>query len=259
MAQLQALVFDVDGTLADTERDGHRVAFNQAFAEAGLDWDWSVELYGRLLAVTGGKERIRHYLDTVNTGFPRPDELDEFIAELHRSKTRIYTDMMARGAIPLRPGVQRLIDEARARNMRLAIATTTTPENVSALIGSTLPPGALDWFEVIGAGDIVPRKKPAPDIYDWVLQRLALPAAAVVAFEDSANGVASAVDAGIRHVVVTINDYTRTQDFAAADVVLDNLGEPDGPATALAGSSPPNGVVDLDYLHGLVTGSGTAT
>lgn len=170
----QALVFDVDGTLADTERDGHRVAFNRAFADAGLDWIWPVEVYGELLSVTGGKERIRYYLDRFNTGFERPDDLDGFIAGLHRTKTEHYMALMAEGAIPLRPGVLRLLIEGRDAGIRLAIATTTTPENVSALVRSTLPPGAMDWFEVVGAGDIVPEKKPAPDIYRWVLDQMHL-------------------------------------------------------------------------------------
>jgi beta-phosphoglucomutase-like phosphatase (HAD superfamily) len=254
MSLLQALVFDVDGTLADTERDGHRVAFNRAFAEAGLDWDWTVPLYGELLAVTGGKERIRYYLEHFNTAFEGPADLAGFIAELHRSKTRHYTAMLAEGAIPLRPGVRRLLEEARDAGVRLAIATTTTPENVTALIENTLPPGALSWFEVIGAGDIVPRKKPAPDIYTWVLDALGAEATQVIAFEDSVHGLHSAQGAGIEQVIVTVNGYTQDQDFAGATVVLESLGEPAAPTRDMAGRALPSGIVDLGYLQGLLQG-----
>lgn len=226
MRQLQALVFDVDGTLADTERDGHRVAFNQAFADAGLDWVWDVALYGELLAVTGGKERIRHYLRTHRPDFPLPADADAFVAGLHAAKTAHYTRLLAEGGIPLRPGVERLLREARSAGLRLAIATTTTPANVEALIVSTLGAGAMDWFECIGAGDIVPAKKPAPDIYTWVLQQMTLEAADCVAFEDSENGVRSAAAAGFDAVVVTVNAYTEAHDFGPRALVLEHLGEP---------------------------------
>lgn len=255
MAELAALIFDVDGTLADTERDGHRVAFNRAFAEAGLDWEWTVPLYGELLAVTGGKERIRYYLEHFNRAFRPPADLDGFIATLHQSKTAHYTRMLSQGLIPLRPGVGRLLREAREAGLRLAIATTTTPANVSALLEHSLAPDALEWFEVIGAGDLVPAKKPAPDIYEWVLQRMGLPAAACVAFEDSENGVISARDAGIRTILVTTNDYTTGHSFPGASLVLDQLGEPDRPFRVLEGTADGQDFVDLALLRSLHAGS----
>ena len=174
MPCLKALLFDVDGTLADTERDGHRVAFNRAFQEAGLDWDWTVEIYGKLLEVTGGKERIKHYLNLYRPDFTAPGDLDEFIAGLHKSKTRHYVNLLENAEIPLRPGVKRILQEARAAGLRLAIATTTTPVNVSALLTNTLGAESLDWFDVIAAGDIVPQKKPASDIYEYAMQHMSL-------------------------------------------------------------------------------------
>lgn len=233
---LCALVFDVDGTLADTERDGHRVAFNLAFAEAGLDWDWSVDLYGELLAVTGGKERMRYYLDRYRPDFARPADLDGFIAELHRAKTHHFTELLAAGRIPLRPGVARLLREARERGLRLAIATTTTPANVRTLLRCALAPDGEDWFDVIAAGDIVPAKKPAPDIYDYALERLDLGPEACLAFEDSENGVRSSHGAGLK-TVITVNDYTWDQDFDGAALVLDQMGDPDHPFTVLGGQA----------------------
>ena len=251
MSRVKALIFDVDGTLADTERDGHRVAFNKAISEARLDWEWSVELYGELLAVTGGKERIRFYLDEYNTEFQRPGNFDEFVAGLHAAKTTFYTRLLAGGEIPLRPGVERLLREATAQGIRLAIATTTTPENVSALLTYTLSESALGWFEVIGAGDVVPAKKPAPDIYHYVLEAMNLAPEECVAFEDSRNGILSSGEARLA-TIVTINDYTRDHDFTGAAIVLDHLGEPDRPFKVLQGNAQGHHLVDIAMVRTLV-------
>jgi beta-phosphoglucomutase-like phosphatase (HAD superfamily) len=241
---LECLIFDVDGTLADTERDGHRVAFNQAFEDADLDWRWDVDLYGKLLAVTGGKERMRHYVDTYRPDYVKPDNFDDMVVELHAAKTRHYTGLIHEARIPLRPGVERLLRDAREQGLRLAIATTTTPANVSALLASTLGEQGESWFEVIGAGDVVPAKKPAPDIYDYVLEKLDLPASACIAFEDSGNGIHSSRGAGLK-TIVTVNGYTQDHDFSGAEIVLDNLGEPDQPAKVIAGTDI-NGNTCLD-------------
>jgi len=248
---LECLIFDVDGTLADTERDGHRVAFNQAFEDAGLDWHWDVEMYGQLLAVTGGKERMHHYIDAYRPDYQKPDNFDAMVVELHAAKTRHYTDLMRQALIPLRPGVERLLQDAREQGLRLAIATTTTPANVSALLESTLGEAGESWFEVIGAGDVVPAKKPAPDIYDYVLQKLNLPASACLAFEDSGNGILSSHGAGLR-TIITVNGYTRDHDFSGAEIVLDNLGEPDEPAKVIAGAGiNGNACIDVAVLKRL--------
>jgi beta-phosphoglucomutase-like phosphatase (HAD superfamily) len=235
---LKALIFDVDGTLADTERDGHRVAFNQAFQSAGLDWDWSVELYGKLLAVTGGKERIRFYIEQYCPTFDPPGaaDLKTFIAGLHASKTDRYCQLLAEGRIPLRSGVERLLDEARQAGLRLAISTTTTLPNVTVLLEHTLGIDSIDWFDIIGAGDVVPAKKPAPDIYTYVLEKMGWAAKDCLAFEDSENGLISAMRADLK-TVVTINDYTRSHNFEGAALVLDCFGEPNSPFRVLDGET----------------------
>lgn len=250
MSTLKALLFDVDGTLADTERDGHRVAFNRAFAEAGLDWEWSEELYGKLLAVTGGKERIRYYLDNFNSAFERPGGLEGFIAGLHQAKTRHYVQMLSEGLIPLRPGVNRLIGEAREAGMRLAVVTTTTPENVSALLENAMDPDAMSWFEVIAAGDVVPAKKPAPDIYAYAMEKLGLSPEECIAFEDSHNGIRASMGAELK-TIIAVNGYTRYEDFTGATIVLDNWGEPNAPFHVLTGDAGGATYLDLALVKSL--------
>ncbi len=250
MNKLQALIFDVDGTLADTERDGHRVAFNRAFAEVGLDWDWSVTLYGELLEVTGGKERIRFYLNQYRPDFNPSPDLDTFIAKVHAAKTKYYQQLAAEGAIPLRLGVKRLLEEARSQGIRLAIATTASLPNVTALLEQTLGSDSPSWFEVIAAGDIVPAKKPAPDIYQYVLQAMNLDAQDCMAIEDSLQGLEAATQTGLK-TVVTVNEYTQNQDFSHAILVLNHLGEPEQPFTVLAGDAGDGSYLDMELVHRL--------
>lgn len=241
------MLFDVDGTLADTEK-AHLEAFNRAFSGAGLDWHWSVSLYQELLAVTGGKERIHHYIDNYHPEFTLPEDRDDFIARLHAEKTRLYVDALNRGALPLRPGVARLLREAREAGIRLAIATTTTPANVTALLHNTLGEEALGWFEVIGAGDVVARKKPAPDIYDYVLRNMALAPEQCVALEDSQGGLLAARAAGLT-TIVAVNAFTRDHDFRQAALVVDQLGEPDRPFTVIQGDAGDKSCVDVGLVR----------
>ena len=250
---LLALLFDVDGTLADTERDGHRPAFNQAFQDAGLDWHWDAALYGKLLAVTGGKERMKHYIEHYRPDYQKPEHFNDLVAELHKAKTRHYTTLAAQGGIPMRPGVKRLLNEARAAGLRLGIATTTTPENVTVLLEHSLGAGTQDWFEVIAAGDIVPSKKPAPDIYHYALEKMDLNPADCLAFEDSENGLRSSLGAGLK-TLVTVNDYTLDHDFTGASVVLSDLGEPGSPNKQIAGADLNQPFVDVAYLRALHQG-----
>ncbi|HEB81289.1 MAG TPA: HAD family hydrolase [Gammaproteobacteria bacterium] len=250
MADLKAFLFDVDGTLADTERDGHRVAFNLAFEEYGLGWDWSVDTYGKLLEVTGGKERMKFYVDHFLRDNEIPDNIEAMIPELHQAKTRHYTELLSTGAIPLRPGVERLINEAREKSYRLAIATTTTPENVTALLEHTLGSESIDWFEVIAAGDIVPAKKPAPDIYDYAMEKMSLTPEECIAFEDSINGIKSSMGAKLK-TIITINDYTRDHDFTGASIVLDQMGEPEQPFSVLAGDAGDAAYLDCELVERL--------
>jgi len=247
MKQLKAVIFDVDGTLAETERDGHRVAFNLAFSEHDLDWVWDEVLYGKLLAVTGGKERIRYFLSDFKTDFNDVADLDLLIKELHVSKTKHYVSLLENNTIKLRPGVARLINELRSSNLRMAIATTTTPKNVTALIKSTLGEQALDWFDCIAAGDIVPAKKPASDIFDYCLEQLGLDADECLAFEDSANGVRSSCAAEIP-TIVTLNSYTQDDDFTGAISVFNHLGEVDLACETLSGKTITNSYINIDML-----------
>lgn len=245
---LQALLFDVDGTLADTERDAHRPAFNKAFAELGLDWVWDVELYGKLLAVSGGKERMRHYIEHYRQQQIAPGEVEVLITDLYRVKTRHYTAALADGSMALRPGVKRLINEARAAGLRLAIVTTTSPDNVAALLRNSLAPDAESWFEQIAAGDIVSAKKPAPDIYDWALCAMGLAPQYCLALEDSSNGLRSSLAARIT-TVVTVNGYTAEENFDGAVAVLSDLGEPNAPFSVLKGDANGAAYVDVSLLQ----------
>ncbi|HEX4269348.1 MAG TPA: HAD-IA family hydrolase [Steroidobacteraceae bacterium] len=248
--RIEALIFDVDGTLADTE-EAHRESFNDAFRAHHLEFCWSRELYRDLLQVTGGKERLAAFFERVRLTESERARLHGLIPRLHATKTSFYRERIEGGRVPLRSGVRRLMSEARAAGVRLAIASTTSPENVSALLEGALGYEALAGFSVIATGDAVPHKKPAPDIYLLALSRLGITAPRAVAFEDSGIGVASAKAAGLL-TVATPSDWTRGQDFAAADLVLPCLADPAAPlgaADAWRIGAPYLGLEQLVIFH----------
>ncbi|MGA2995667.1 HAD-IA family hydrolase [Bradyrhizobium sp.] len=219
----RALIFDVDGTLAETE-EVHRQAFNAAFVKAKLDWCWGPAAYKDLLRVAGGKERIRAF-DRLRGGSSGLSEAE--IVELHRIKTTIYAELIASGGCPLRPGVEALLTSALRRGQRLAIATTTSRGNIDALLASALGNDWADSFAAIVAGDEVPNKKPAPDVYFKVLSRLNLAASECLGIEDSGIGLAAASCAGIP-VLISRSGYFRDDDFSAALLAVDDLTEVTG-------------------------------
>ena len=222
-----ALIFDLDGTMADTE-EAHRTAFNLAFARVRLGWKWNRTEYRELLKTAGGKERLATYVATLSMSSAERKRVSELIPKIHAEKTRFYSSVVKDGAVPLRDGVARLLDEALTAGCRLAIASTTTAVNVDALLQSTLGTRGLAMFSVIACGDQVRAKKPAPDIYQLALTRLGLSADQAVAIEDSFNGLRAAVTAGL-WTVVTPNFWTEGSDFAQAGLVLPRLGDPSHP------------------------------
>ena len=251
--KLKALIFDVDGTLADTE-EVHRRAFNESFGQHDLDWQWSKPLYAELLRTTGGKERIAAYLALLPLSADERAAVTAKIPDIHRVKTAIYARLIAAGAVPLRDGVERLLDEAARGGVRLAIATTTTFENIRTLVETTLGRGALSRFDVIGAGDDVVRKKPAPDVYEYVLKHLGLGPEHCVAVEDSANGLLAAKAARLV-TVVTPSYWTHKEDFSSADLVVPHLGSAERPLVDEAARAAGNSVVGIREVDAVLARS----
>ncbi|WP_328999545.1 HAD-IA family hydrolase [Kribbella sp. NBC_00709] len=228
---MTALIFDCDGVLGDTERDGHLPAFNATFEHFGLPVRWSVEDYGRLLKIGGGKERLATLLDDPDVvkaaGSPSSDEeRGEVVASWHRYKTKTFTDLIAAGVVPPRPGVRRIITEALRAGWTVAVASTSAEPSVRAvLIGAV---GAEVAARVpVFAGDVVPRKKPDPAVYELAVHQLALVRDHTLVIEDSSNGLLAATGAGLA-TVVTVSGYTRDEDFTGAALVVSSLGDPGG-------------------------------
>jgi HAD superfamily hydrolase (TIGR01509 family) len=222
--RLRALIFDCDGVLAETERDGHRIAFNRTFAAKGYDLEWDTVLYKELVKIGGGKERMKHFFD--RTSWPAgTSDKDALIQELHRLKTDFYTRIIEAGELPLRPGVARLVDEAIAAGVKLAVCSTSNEKSVHTVVERLLGPERKAKFDMILAGDVVSKKKPDPEIYTLVLQRLHLKPMQCVVVEDNRNGLLAAKGAGMC-CIVTTNGYTEDEDFREADLVVSELGDP---------------------------------
>jgi HAD superfamily hydrolase (TIGR01509 family) len=252
-----ALIFDCDGVLADTERDGHRVAFNRTFEEFGLPVRWSEDAYGDALRIAGGKERMASLLTpgfVAEAGLPTdPEGQREAIAAWHRRKTAIYTEMVAAGVLPPRPGVARITREAIAAGWALAVASTSSEASVRAVLEHAVGAAPASRFEVL-AGDVVEHKKPAPDIYLLAIQRLEADPADALVIEDSRNGLLAAAGAGLP-CLVTVNGYTEAEDFSEAVLVVTSLGDPDGERAKVltnAGVPDPGDVITLDDLQACI-------
>lgn len=222
-----ALLFDCDGVLVDSEKDGHRISFNDTFAERELGVTWDVELYGELLKIGGGKERMTAYFN--KTGWPEKaptneDERKQFIASLHKRKTELFMVLIEKKLLPLRPGVAKLVDQALAKGVKVAVCSTSNEKAVSAIVSCLLGPERAEKIQIF-AGDVVPRKKPDPAIYILAASTLGVEPSSCVVVEDSGIGLAAAKAAGMK-CVVTKSGYTADEDFSKADAVFECIGDP---------------------------------
>ena len=248
MAEIKAIIFDQDGVIIDTERDGHRVAFNKIFKEFGFDFEWDVDYYHELLQVTGGKERMRHHLHTKGFGREvKPEEEDGLIKALHKRKTEIFIELIKDGALPLRPGIKRIMKETMSRGLKVGICTTSNEKAAHAVAFEILKDIKFDF---VLAGDVVKKKKPDPEIYLLALKKGCLKAKECIVVEDSRNGLLAAKTAGT-NVVVTTNYYTEKEDLREADIIVTCLGDPDGEKGKLKQGGEGinyNGVLEIDQL-----------
>jgi HAD superfamily hydrolase (TIGR01509 family) len=245
--ELRGLLLDFDGTIAETERFGQRVAFNHAFAEMGLDWHWGEELYADLVSVAGGKERLRYYLARYRPALLTKAIDSGLIEELHRARVRHFARIAP--TIRLRPGVFRLMQETHAAGIAIAVATAASKPAVEALLSQNEELPTI--VKLIAAYDAVDRRKPAPDIYVWALDKLRLEAGNCVAIEDSGVGMRAALAAGLP-TIITVSDYTANDDFTGAAAVVSDLGERYAPACSLQGRKPLNGIVDVAFLRAIL-------
>jgi HAD superfamily hydrolase (TIGR01509 family) len=225
MAQIKAVLFDQDGVIIDTERDGHRVSFNMTFKEFGFTDEWSVEYYHELLQIAGGKERMKHHWKT--KGFSKPlteEEIDNLVKEMHKRKTALFVELIETGKLPLRPGIRRFMKEAMEAGLKVGVCTTSNEKAAKAITEKIL---SDIKFEIVLAGDVVKNKKPDPEIYNLALSKLGLTPDEILVVEDSKNGVKAAKAAGAK-IIVTTNGYTEKEDVSAGDFIVTCLGDPDG-------------------------------
>ncbi|KNC20175.1 haloacid dehalogenase [Arthrobacter sp. RIT-PI-e] len=253
---MPALIFDCDGVLADTEQYGHLPAFNRTFADFDVPVQWSVEEYAEKVKIGGGKERMRSILTpdlTDSLGLQDDDAVDAAILSWHKRKTEVYKGLVESGVMPARPGIARIVQEAHDAGWTLAVASTSAEPAVRAVLTHAVGESLAEHFAVF-AGDVVPAKKPAPDIYLLALQELGVSADDAIVVEDSSNGLRAALGAGLR-TVVTVSGFTREEDFTGASLVVGSLGDPDGEqAEVLADphDAHPSGVVTLATLQALL-------
>ena len=225
MGKIKAVFFDQDGVIIDTERDGHRVSFNMTFKEFGFTDEWSVDYYHELLQVAGGKERMKHHLETRGFSKPIPPEkIDDLIKDMHKRKTAIFVELIETGKLPLRPGIHRFMKEAMEAGLLIGVCTTSNEQAAKAITERIL---ADIKFDIVLAGDVVNKKKPDPEIYNLALTRTGLKSDEVFVVEDSKNGVIAGKAAGA-NVVVTTNSYTEKEDVSSGDIIVTCLGDPDG-------------------------------
>jgi HAD superfamily hydrolase (TIGR01509 family) len=233
MQELKAIFFDMDGTIVDTEKDGHRVAFNEAFSRYGIKAEWSIEEYHQLLQIAGGKERMKFYFQNKGRKYiPQEKSLGELVQQLHLLKTEIFISLIETGMLPLRPGIKRIMKEANEKGILIGICTTSNEKAVKAIVNSLLAEVKID---LILAGDVVTKKKPDPEIYLLALEKTGISANEALVIEDSENGVIAGKEAHIK-VLATVNEYTKNEDLSRADAVVSSLGNQNEKTLILAGN-----------------------
>mgnify|MGYP001422145794 FL=1 len=249
---LSAVLFDVDGTIAETE-DLHRKCFNESFKEFNLDWFWDEAIYKELINIGDGKERIEHYIKRAWPEMLEYKNLTKYINSIHKVKNELFEDYILESEINLRPGFKRLIKNLKANNVRIVSVSSTSEKNLITLFerGLNIDPGST--FDLIAHGDCTENKRPSPEIYEWILEKLRLPSQSCIAIEDSLRGVESARNANIE-VLVTPSSYTKHENFKDAKVVVSDLGEEDRPFKKIRGNVFQHKYVDFELLSRIIKG-----